>query len=150
MLAVVDNSSSDPGLQTEVLEMLARFRAPDLVLRTLEYAVSGKVRNQDSWVLIAIELNQAATRDIAWPWVQAHWDQVKAQLTTASGADLISAVGSFCTVQQRDEVKTFFATHKVDAADRTLAKSLDSIDACIRLRAAQEPKLKDWLAAHQQ
>jgi aminopeptidase N/puromycin-sensitive aminopeptidase len=150
MMTVVENSSKDPGLQTEVLEMLARFRKPELVIKTLEYAVSGSVRNQDSWVLIAIELNQAATRDIAWPWVQANWDKVKAQLTTASGADLISAVGSFCTVQQRDEVKTFFATHKVDATDRTLAKSLDSIDACIRLRAAQGPKLKDWLAAHQQ
>ena len=148
MMAVVEGSSKDPGLQTEVLEMLARFRAPALVKRTLEYAVSGNVRNQDSWVLIAIELSQAKTRDIAWPWVQAHWDQVKAQLTTASGADLISAVGSFCTVEQRDEVKSFFTTHKVDAAERTLAKSLDGIDACVRLRAAQEPKLREWLAAH--
>jgi len=148
MMAVVEGSSKDPGLQTEVLEMLARFRAPALVKRTLEYAVSGNVRNQDSWVLIAIELSQAKTRDIAWPWVQAHWDQVKALLTTASGADLISAVGSFCTVEQRDEVKSFFTTHKVDAAERTLAKSLDGIDACVRLRAAQEPKLREWLAAH--
>jgi aminopeptidase N len=148
MMSVVEGSSKDPGLQTEVLEMLARFRAPALVKRTLEYAVSGNVRNQDSWVLIAIELSQAKTREIAWPWVQAHWDQVKAQLTTASGADLISAVGSFCTVEQRDEVKNFFTTHKVDAADRTLAKSLDGIDACVRLRAAQEPRLREWLAAH--
>ena len=138
----------DPGLQAEALELLARFHNPELVIRTLEYAVSGKVRNQDSWVLIAIELSQPKSRDIAWPWVQAHWDQVKGQLTTASGADLVSATASFCTVEKRDEVKSFFATHKVASSDRALAKSLDSIDDCVRLRAAQEPKLHDWLAAH--
>jgi aminopeptidase N/puromycin-sensitive aminopeptidase len=43
-------------------------------------------------------------------------------------------------------VASFFATHKVAAADRTLAKALDSIDACISLRAVQEPKLHAWLA----
>ena len=142
----VAEKAEDPGLQTEALELLAKFHDPALVTRTMEYATSGKVRNQDSWVLMAIELNQRQTRDVAWPWIQAHWDLVKAQLTTASGADLVSAVGSFCTVQQRDEVKGFFAAHKVDAADRTLAKSLDSIDDCVRLRAAQEPNLQKWLA----
>ena len=147
-IQIIAEKADDPGLQSETLELLAKFHAPALVTRTLEYAVSGKVRNQDSWVLIAIELSQRETRDIAWPWVQSHWDQVKAQLTTASGADLISAVGSFCTLDQRDQVKTFFAAHKVGAADRALAKSLDSIDDCVRLRAAQEPKLHDWLAAH--
>ena len=147
-IQVVAEKADDPGLQSEALELLAKFHDATLVTRTLEYAVSGKVRNQDSWVLIAVELSQRETRDIAWPWVQAHWDQVKAQLTTASGADLIAAVGSFCTVEQRDQARSFFATHKVEAAGRALAKSLDSIDDCVRLRAAQEPKLHDWLVAH--
>ena len=149
-IQIVAEKAEDPGLQTEALELLAKFHDPTLVTRTMEYAVSGKVRNQDSWVLMAIELNQRQTRGVAWPWIQAHWDQVKAQLTTASGADLISSVGSFCTVEQRDEVKSFFATHKVDAADRTLAKSLDSIDDCVRLKAAQEPKLHEWLSVPKQ
>jgi hypothetical protein len=50
-------------------------------------------------------------------------------------------------VKQRDEVASFFATHKVDAAERTLAKAIDSINDCIQLRAAQEPSLHEWLAA---
>jgi len=73
---------------------------------------------------------------------------VKAQFTTASGANVVSAAGAFCTVERRDDVASFFATHKVEAADRTLAKALDSIDACIKLRAQQEPKLHEWLASH--
>jgi aminopeptidase N/puromycin-sensitive aminopeptidase len=143
----VSEKTDDPGLQEDSLKMLTQFHAPELVIRTLEYATSGQVRNQDSWVLIAIELSQRETRDLAWAWVEKNWDKVKAQFTTASGANVVSATGSFCTQTKRDDVASFFATHKVEAADRTLAKALDSIDACVKLRAAQEPKLHAWLAA---
>jgi aminopeptidase N/puromycin-sensitive aminopeptidase len=149
-IQTVSQRSEDPELQEESLRMLTQFRTPILEIRTLEYAVSGQVRNQDSWILLAIELSQRSSRDLAWEWVQQHWDQVKAQFTTASGANVVSATGSFCTVQRRQEVASFFATHKVEAADRTLAKTLDSIDACIKLQAVQEPKLRAWLAAQSQ
>ncbi len=147
-LLTVSQKATDPGLQTQALEVLTKFRDPKLVLRTLEYAVSGQVRNQDSWILLAIEINQRQTRGIAWPWVEQHWDAVKAQLTTSSGAQLVGSTGAFCTVEGRNDVATFFAGHKVEASERTLAKALDSIDACVRLKATQEPKLKVWLAAH--
>ncbi len=144
----VSEQVSDPSLQSETQELLTRFHDPKLVVRTLEYATSGAVRNQDSWILLALELNQRQSRDLAWAWIQQHWDKVQAQLTTASGGDLVSATGSFCTIEKRNEVAAFFATHKVEAADRSLAKALDTIDDCVRLRAAQEPKLKAWLAAY--
>lgn len=147
-LKVVSQRASDPGLQTESLETLAEFRKPELVLSTLQYATSGQVRNQDSWVLLAIELSQPQTRDIAWPWVQAHWDAVKAQLTTGSGSQFVSSLSSFCTVEGRDQVDTFFKSHPVEAANRALRKTLDSIDDCVRLRKVQEPNLRAWLAAH--
>ena len=149
-ILTVSQKSDDPGLQSEALETLAEFRRPELAIRTLEYAVSGQVRNQDSWVLVAIELSQSETRDLAWAWTQKNWDKVKAQLTTGSGANLISATGSFCTVRGRDEVKSFFATHPVEAADRAVAKAVDEISDCIQLKATQEPQLKAWLATHPQ
>jgi aminopeptidase N len=147
-LLTVSQKAPDPGLQNEALELLTRFRTPILVIRTLEYAVSGQVRNQDSWILIASELAQRQTSELAWNWVQTHWDKVQAQLTTASGANLVSSTGSFCSVKERNEVATFFQQHKVEASERSLAKALDSIDACVRLREAQEPNLHAWLAAH--
>jgi aminopeptidase N/puromycin-sensitive aminopeptidase len=45
-------------------------------------------------------------------------------------------------------VASFFAAHPVVSAERTLAKSIDSINECIHLRAAQEPDLRQWLDAH--
>ena len=137
----------DPGLQSQALRTLARFRNPELVTRTLDYAVSGQVRNQDSWIVLALLLRQRETQDQAWTYIQHNWDKVHAQFTTNSGVRVVNATGYFCTAERRDEVTSFFATHKVDAAERTFAKAIDSINACIQFRASQQPNLHQWLAA---
>jgi aminopeptidase N/puromycin-sensitive aminopeptidase len=137
---------SDPGAQSDALRTLALFREPAFVTRTLDYAVSGQVRNQDSWIPIAMLLGGFDTHEQTWTYIQQNWDKVHAQLTTNSGSRIVNAAGSFCSVEKHDEVAAFFATHKVDAAQRTLAKALDNINDCMHLRAAQEPSLHQWLA----
>ena len=147
-LQFVAENASDPALKSDALHTLAHFENPLLVIRTLDYASSGKVRNQDSWTLFSLLLSNPKTSEIAWQYIQQHWDVVHAQLTTNSGPHIVAATGSFCTVQGRDEVQSFFATHHVDASERTLAKSLNSINDCIRRRATQQPELHSWLATH--
>ncbi|WP_263419591.1 M1 family metallopeptidase [Terriglobus albidus] len=135
----------DPGLKTDFLHTLARFSNPALVEATLKYAISGEVRTQDSWVLLAILLSRPETHAQTWTFIQENWKQVQATLTESSGARIVSAVGSFCTQDERTQVEHFFAEHKVDASERTLKKSLESIDACIALRKSQQGELARWL-----
>ncbi len=139
--------TADPDLQSEAIRIISRFRSPDLVERTLDYAASGQVRNQDSWRIFAGLLESPATQDQAWDYIRQNWSKVRAQFTTNSGVRVVKATGRFCTVERRDQVAGFFATHQVDAAERTLAKAIDSINACIQLRATQAPELRQWLAA---
>jgi aminopeptidase N len=143
----VSRNSGDPGEKVDALRTLARFQNPVLVERTLDYATSGEVRNQDSWVVLVALLRHRETRGLAWDYIQKNWDKVHAQLTVSSGAEVVRATGSFCAVQQRDEVLNFFATHKVEASERTLAKAVDSINDCIQLRSAQENDFHRWLEA---
>ncbi len=145
-LQTVAENATDPGLKSDALHSLARFQAPELVLRTLDYATSGKVRNQDSWVLFAIVLQRTETQEIAWKYIQEHWKAVRGQFTTNSGVRVVGAAGSFCTVERRDEVRDFFSTHHVDAAERTLSKTVDAIDDCARRRAVEEPELRQWIS----
>ena len=146
-IQTIAEKADDPSLQNAALQMLTRFREPVLIVKTLEFAVSGKVRNQDSWGVIAGELAQRSNSELAWAWTQKNWDRVSAQLTAASGGNLISATGSFCSVKEHNSVADFFAAHKVEASERALAKALDEIDGCVRLKETQEPRLKAWLAA---
>jgi aminopeptidase N/puromycin-sensitive aminopeptidase len=137
---------ADPGAQSDALRTLAIFTDPALVTRTLDYAVSGEVRNQDSWIPISILLSAVGTRDQTWSYIQNNWDKVHAQMTTNSGSRVVAAAGNFCSAERHDEVAAFFATHKVNAAERTLAKALDNINDCIELQKAQEPGLHEWLS----
>ncbi len=146
-LQQISQTSVNPDFQEGALRLLATFEDPALVQRSLDYAVSGKVRNQDAVIQFAIALQIDENREQAWKYIQNNWDKVQAQFTTEMGAILVGSTGSFCSAEARNEVKSFFSTHKVAASDMALKHALESIDGCVELRALQEPKLKQWLAA---
>ncbi len=143
-------TSTNPEIQQESLRLLAVFESPALERRSLDYAVSGKVRNQDAIFQIAIALQLPATRDLAWSYVQQNWDKVQAQFTTFMGADLVESTGSFCSADARVDIQKFFADHKVADSSVSMRHALDRINACIEFRQLQESNLRHWLAAHPQ
>ena len=140
-------TSSNPEIQTSALRRLAQFEDPKLVERALDMAVSGKVRNQDAVFQLDVEMSNEKNREQTWKFIQDHWEKVQAQFTTTIGSDLVASTQSFCSATARDEVKRFFTTHKVAAADVALRHAVERIDGCMELRALQEPELKTWLAA---
>ena len=145
-LQKIYETTTNPELQETSLELLAEFQAPALVQRSLDYAVSSKVRNQDAAALIAAPLRVDETRDQAWKYIQANWDKVQAQFTTSTGAYVVGSAGTFCSADARENVKSFFSTHKVASAGVALTHALERIDGCIELRSLQEPNLAQWLA----
>jgi aminopeptidase N len=140
-------TSKDPTLASQALYELARFRDPDLMRRALEYAASGKVRNQDSVRLFAIALQSPHTQDNAWQYIEQNWPKVKAQFTTWAGGTFVASTGAFCTAERRDQVKDFFTTHKVAASASALTRSQNSINDCVDLRAEQSGNLQQWLSS---
>jgi len=139
---------SDPNRQSEALRLLSRFRSPALVTRTIDLASSGSVRKQDSSRLYIGLLEQRDTQDQAWQEIRSKWEKVHAQLTPFVGARVVAATGHLCTAEQAKEVSDFFSAHKVNAAERALPQAVDQIRSCVRLRAAQNPNLAQWLAQH--
>jgi aminopeptidase N/puromycin-sensitive aminopeptidase len=146
-LQQVYETSTNPEIQEGALRLLTQFEDPALVQRSLDYALGGKVRNQDSIIQFAIALQIDENRDQAWKYIQENWEKVQTQLTPEMGSFLVRSAGNFCSPEARASVQTFFAAHKVAAADQALKHAIESIDGCIELRKLQEPKLKQWLAA---
>ncbi|HUB53356.1 MAG TPA: M1 family metallopeptidase [Terracidiphilus sp.] len=139
-------NETDPEIQEGALRLLAIFRDPQLLKRSLDFAASSKVRNQDAAIQFAIALQDANTRDQAWDYIKTNWDKVQAQLTESSGAYIVSAAGSFCSPAARDDVSSFFSTHKVAAADVELRHATEHINGCIAFQGEQEKNLKKWLS----
>ncbi len=143
----VAETSSNPEFQEGALRMLAQFEDPALEQRSLDYAISGKVRSQDAAIQIAYGLSIDANRDLAWSFMQSHWDKVQTLLTPEMGSILVGSAGSFCSATARDDVHGFFTAHPVPAAEKSLEHAIERINGCIEMRRLQEPELKEWLAA---
>ncbi len=138
--------TDEPGQRSRFMTALTLFRDPALVRRSLEYAVSGKMRNQDAPHFLADLLLNVPSRDVAWAFLKSHWPEVQATFTTSSGAAVVSATRSFCDAGSRDEAAQFFARNKVEAAERTLRRAQETINNCINLKVAQRTALAQWLA----
>ena len=141
----VSQTAGDPQLRIQALLALASFRDPALVVRTLDYAVSAQVKNQDSVRLIQIEMSDRRTRDVAWQYVRQNWPRVQTHFTTLTGGSLVASMGSFCSVDRSREITDFFEEHTVLGASHALDKVHDSIAECVELRALQGQNLKQWL-----
>jgi aminopeptidase N len=149
-LQKVFETNNDPQRAEQALGLLSRFENPALTRRALEYAASGKVKNQDSLFIFAGALAGSGTHDVAWQWITHNWPAVQAQLTEMNGARVVSATASFCSAEKAQEVKTFFAAHPVHAAARAIGIAESHINDCMQFRGEQEANLKSWLAAHAQ
>jgi aminopeptidase N len=140
-------TDNNPQMKVSALHLMAEFKNPQLEQRALAYAVSGKVRNQDSMIELAIGLEDPDTRNVTWQFIQQHWPEVKAQNTAfLMGSYLVGAAGSFCSADKKNEVQQFFDTHKVPASDRALVRATQQIEDCMTLREQQESHLQQWLA----
>jgi aminopeptidase N/puromycin-sensitive aminopeptidase len=144
----VAETSTEPTVKQKMLTALAEFTDPALVTRTMDYAVSGKVRNQDSWILMAVLLRNRTTRPQTWAYIKANWDKVHAQFTASSGNRVVSATAAFCSEADKTDVQQFFATHPVESSERALRDALGTIDSCVKFRAQQQPGLEQWLAGN--
>ena len=71
----VYETSTDPVRQSTALHLLARFEQPELVQRSMDFATSGKVRNQDAAIQISVSLGIPASRELAWNYIKSHWDK---------------------------------------------------------------------------
>jgi aminopeptidase N len=147
LIAALKNAKS-PEVHYMYLRALSQFNDPSLLDQTLNYAVSPNVRSQNAVRMIAEVMDNPAGGKLAWDFVQSHWDQVQKAGGPFASAEIIGASHAFCSSQMGDEVKSFYAAHKIEAAERIYRQSIERINDCAELKAQQEPQLASWLGEH--
>jgi aminopeptidase N/puromycin-sensitive aminopeptidase len=116
-LQKIYETSKNPERQETALRLLAMFQDPVLLKRALDYALTDKVRNQDSLIQFAIGLQRDETRSNTWQYIQDNWEKLKKEVTPEMGSI------------------------------RALKHATDAINSCIEFRTLQEPNLKQWIAS---
>jgi aminopeptidase N len=141
-------AATDPEERYQYLYGLTSFSNPALVRRTMDLTLSDAVRSQDAKVVIGRMLTNPDTQRLAWQLTRERWTKIQKKTGEFVGNTVIvSALASFCDAATAVEIKSFFTTHKVPDAERTLQQSLERIQTCAATAAAQGPKLAEWLKA---
>jgi hypothetical protein len=139
------SAAKTPETYSNDLYALSRSSDPSLVEKTLEYAISPKMRSQDAPYLISDVMQNRAAEKQAWSFVQAHWASIENLGGAFAGGVMVQSTGGFCDSGMRDEVQAFFTAHPAPAAARSLKQSVERMNYCVDLKAQQGPQLASWL-----
>lgn len=125
---------------------LASFQEPSLLEKTLNYALTDQVRNQDLGIISAVMSNRNGG-DLAWNWVKSHWDEIMTKTGGSIGGAgaALGGAGSFCDARSRDEIKSFYEQHKLPGTERRFRQQQETINYCIDLKQRASQPLAEWL-----
>jgi aminopeptidase N len=139
--------ASDPDEHYRYLYALADFRAPALVDRGLQLALTPQLRSQDTAIYLGRFFSNPDARDRALSFLTEHWDALESKIVIAGGdTNLVRSMSTFCDTRSRERIASLFSEHKLPGAVRTLDQTLEQIDNCIALREEQAPVVQAWLA----
>jgi aminopeptidase N len=140
-------STGTPEAYFTEISALVSFSEPQLVERTLEYAISAQARSQDAVIVIFKVMENPDAAKQAWSFVQENWSSIEKLGGPFAGGLIVRATGGFCDPGMRDEVQAFFTSHPAPAAERTLKQSIEQMNYCVDLKTQQRSQLASWLAS---
>jgi tricorn protease interacting factor F2/3 len=105
------------------LEGLVSFKNPELIAKTLDFALSGKVKRQDVRNVILYATSNPDGRTVVWQWFTKNMTKLEAMYVgTAQFSIILREYFSIIGVGFAAEVEKFFGQHKVIGADIALER----------------------------
>jgi tricorn protease interacting factor F2/3 len=105
------------------LEGLASFKNPELVAKTLDFALSGKVKRQDVRNVILYATANPDAKGAVWQWFKKNIAKLEQMYSgTAQFSIILREYLSIIGVGRLAEVEKFFSEHKVIGADIALER----------------------------
>lgn len=110
-------------------QALALFKQPQLIKKTLQFAMSKAVRAQDSVLIINGSSLNPHGRDLAWQFIKDRWPEFVKRY--GGGSFLLSRLIEYNkelnTVADAKDIERFFRKNPTPEAQRTIAQVLEHI-----------------------
>jgi tricorn protease interacting factor F2/3 len=105
------------------LEGLVSFKNPELIAKTLDFALSGKVKRQDVRNVLLYATANPDARTSVWQWFKKNMAKLEQMYSgTAQFSIILREYLSIIGVGLAGEVEKFFSEHKVTGADIALER----------------------------
>ncbi|KAI5779518.1 peptidase family M1-domain-containing protein [Geopyxis carbonaria] len=133
------------------LRWLGRSKNPQNIKKTLQFALSNEVKDQDIYQPISgVRAHRPGSEEL-WSWFQTNYDLLIKKLPP--GLSMLGSVVSMCTSnfasrEQAEEVGRFFKDKDTKGFDRALAQSLDTVMAKASWIERDSKDVEEWLKSN--
>ncbi|XP_021340205.1 puromycin-sensitive aminopeptidase-like [Mizuhopecten yessoensis] len=115
--------------KVRISRSLGCIKSPEIKKKVLKFAMSEKVRSQDTVFVIAGITGSVEGREIAWQFLQDNWAALHDRY---KGGFLLSRLvktttENFVTEERAKDIEKFFEEHSAPAAERTIQQSCENI-----------------------
>ncbi|KNC84831.1 hypothetical protein SARC_02972 [Sphaeroforma arctica JP610] len=134
-----------------ILKALGSGSSAALVVKTLDYSVSGEVRSQDVPFVIRSCGENPTGRDETWDYVKTNWAAFHDRFSAGNfllGRIVTASAEGFASEKRADEVTSFFDANGTPAIERTIKQSIESIRARAAWLERDRDGLEKWLEAN--
>jgi aminopeptidase N len=126
---------------------LAQFENKKLLAKTLEFAMSKNVRQQDASFILSAVWSNSYGRDITWKFMKKNWKTFLKKYGEGGHflGRILTPLGSHIKAKDAVDAQKFFKTHQAPGADRTLEQSYERIFSNSAWLASDKKSIKSWL-----
>ncbi|KAG9062875.1 hypothetical protein KI688_005182 [Linnemannia hyalina] len=137
-----------PGEKVVALTVLGYGNSPEMIQRTLAFAMSEEVRNADILSALATLRSSVMGRAELWNFMRQHWDVLyERHFDDLRFVEyfILFSIGMFSSVEKYQEVQDFFANKDTSQCDRILANCLEGIRTRILWLERDREDVEVWL-----
>lgn len=141
-------AAKDREERARLVGALGDFEDPDIAKAALDLVLAGTFDLRESSAIVGGVFGDVKTRDLAYAWLEDHFDQMTAMMRDDEIMWTIGGIaGSFCDQTHRDDAAAFFAPRakQHDGAEKALENALEADDLCIASWKRAEPDVNAFL-----
>lgn len=142
------NSQTLNEEKERVSRALTQFNDIKLLEKTLSFAISKEVKDQDAPFLIAATWNNKVGLDLTWQFIKNNWDMI---LNKYGGNGLLISkfmylLGNHTTIKDLKDAKSFFNKNVAPGAERTLEQAYERIESNAAWIKDDKKSIQNWLS----
>ena len=126
---------------------LTSFKDKDLLLKTLHFAISKEVRDQDAPFIIVAVWQNSIGRDVTWKFIKNNWKVIMKKFGEGGHflSRVLSPLGTHTKEKDYKDIKKFFFKNVAPGSARTLEQSYERIESNITWLKDDKTSIKSWL-----
>jgi len=128
---------------------LGKSNNPEKIHKTLEWALTSEVRDQDTVFVLESISGNSKGRDMCWEFVKKNWPELEKRYSGGFLLNrLVKSTANFASEERAKEVEKFFEEHKAPAAERAVKQAIEGIRLNAEWLARDGADLEKWFKDH--